>query len=59
MPIVYKDQSWCSQSPLCGNEACDRNYTEAEHKKNTEGVDLPLSWMNLVTYDCGYEEKDK
>ena len=52
MPLVYKDRSWCSQSHLCSNEDCYRNYTDAEHKKNTEGVDLPLSWMNFATPEC-------
>ena len=57
--ITYKDRGWCSQSHVCGNTECYRNYTDEEHKKNTAGVNLPLSWGSFQSDDCGHEEKDK
>ena len=55
--ITYRDQAWCSQK--CDNRSCFRNYTDEEHQKNINGVDLPLSQADFKSDECGFVQPDQ
>ena len=56
--LCYRDRTWCSQR--CGNEECDRNFTDGERIAAIEwwgGETFPIAFSNFKTKDCGYIEK--
>jgi len=61
--ICYLDRTFCTSSPICNNENCDRIFTKEHQQKAIEwmGDSAPICYSNLKDTDncVGFIPKDR
>ena len=57
--ISYKDRSFCVHSRKCGNEDCDRKFTQNDFDQATKwwgDSNFPVCLAEFKQEGCGFKE---